>query len=90
MLKFGKTTGWRVGVSNEIESDLNRESSVISKEWCILDKSVLSRQLFSEKEDPGSLVFDFKGRLGGMIHIGDDNWLALVTYMTHVDHLLKH
>jgi hypothetical protein len=87
MLKFGRTTGWTVGVSNEIKSDINHESGVISKEWCILDKSVLPRQVFSEKGDSGSFVFDFKGRLGGMLYGWDENRLAPVTYVTHVDHL---
>jgi hypothetical protein len=89
MLKFGRTTGWTAGVSNEIKSDLQREPGVISKEWCILDKSVIPRKLFSEKGDSGSFVFDFKGRLGGMIHGGDDDRISPMTYVTHVDHLFE-
>ncbi len=89
MLKFGRTSGWTVGVSNEIISDLNREPGVISKEWCILDQSVLSDHLFSKRGDSGSFVFDFKGRLGGMLHGGNEDVIAPMSYITHVDHLFE-
>ena len=92
-MKFGRTTGWTVGVSNEIRSDCHRrDAGTVTTEWCILDRSVIGDRVVSKPGDSGSFVFDFKGRLGGMIHCG--GWvpdkggvLALMSYVTHVDHL---
>jgi hypothetical protein len=66
VMKYGRTTRWTAGVSNEILSDCQRDSGMISKEWCIINLSHANP--FSEKGDSGAVVIDYKGRIGGILH----------------------
>jgi hypothetical protein len=70
VIKYGRTTHWTVGVSNEVLSDCQRENGRISKEWCIIDEDTRRERAFSDRGDSGAIVFDFKGRIAGMIHGG--------------------
>jgi hypothetical protein len=60
---------------------------MISKEWCVL--SSISKP-FSEPGDSGSVIFDLKGRIGGIMSSG----MGLIksvdtTYATPMDWLLN-
>jgi hypothetical protein len=67
VLKYGRTTHWTVGTSNEIKSDVQRSYGVISREWCIIDKHEGGSGPFSKKGDSGSIIFDYRGRILGMV-----------------------
>ncbi|PMD42944.1 hypothetical protein L207DRAFT_563751 [Hyaloscypha variabilis F] len=70
VLKYGRTTHWTVGISNEVLSDCQRENGIISKEWCVIDDNLHRGGRFSDRGDSGAMVFDYHGHLAGMIHGG--------------------
>jgi hypothetical protein len=90
VMKYGRTTHWTAGVSNELWSDCQREPGRITTEWCILDLPSYGR--FSEGGDSGSIVFDYKGRIVGVLHgggapksVGMD-----MTYITPIEWLFEN
>ena len=67
VVKFGRSTHWTAGVSNEIHSCCSYPGfSTISTEWCVIDVNGASR--FSQPGDSGSAVFDYRGRIAGILH----------------------
>lgn len=72
VLKYGRITHWTAGQSNEIMSNCQRTHGVITKEWCIIDKNLGtgSFMVFSDKGDSGAMIFDFSGKIQGMLTSG--------------------
>ena len=68
VIKYGRTSQWTAGVSNEIRSECQREPGMFTREWCILDLS--SQFPFSNRGDSGSIITDYRGRIVGMLHGG--------------------
>ena len=56
-----------MGMANEVKSVRRISPGVTSREWCVVG---LAGQSFSVKGDSGSVVFDLKGRIGGIITAG--------------------
>jgi hypothetical protein len=86
--KRGRSTGVTWGTANEVMS-VTRDSpvAVTSKEWCVL--SSISKP-FSQKGDSGSVVFDLKGRIAGIMSSGMGITDSTdTTYMTPMDWLLS-
>lgn len=92
VVKYGRTTHWTVGVSNEVLSDCQRENGRISKEWCIIDEDTRRAGAFSDRGDSGAIVFDFKGRIAGIIHGGGVPKASgkSMTYATPIEWLFEN
>jgi hypothetical protein len=56
------------GRANEVKSVRRTDPEVISGEWCVV--GLATSQPFSAKADSGSIVFDLKGRIGGIMTVG--------------------
>jgi hypothetical protein len=92
VIKYGRSTKFTVGVSNELVSDCQREPGHITKEWCIIDEGLTREGPFSKEGDPGAIVFDYKGRIAGMIHGGGvpKSSGRSMTYATPIDWLVEN
>jgi hypothetical protein len=86
--KSGRSTGVTWGTANEVKSVTRIFSSeMVSKEWCVL--SSISNP-FSEPGDSGSVIFDLKGRIGGIMSSGVGLTNSVdTTYATPMDWLLS-
>jgi hypothetical protein len=85
--KRGPTTGLTWGRANEVKSVKRTRPGVISREWCVV--GVPSSQPFSAEGDSGSVVFDLKGRIGGIITSGTGFTKTMdTTYVTPMVWLL--
>ena len=86
MLKHGKTSGLTVGFANKPKSVI-RSAGYESQEWCILP---LPYRSFSRASDSGSLVWDSRRRMGGMIIARGGNRVdSDTTYATPMQRLLE-
>jgi hypothetical protein len=86
--KSGRSTGVTWSTANEVMSVTRKSPAAVnSKEWCVL--SSISRP-FSEKGDSGSVIFDLRGRVGGIMSSGTGTTDRLdTTYATPMDWLLS-
>lgn len=62
VLKYGRTTHWTAGISNEIMSDVNRSFGV-AKQWLIIGQ----QYFFSAPGDSGAVVVDYRNRILGIV-----------------------
>jgi hypothetical protein len=86
--KRGRSTGVTWGTANEILSVTGRcPAVVVSKELCVT--SSISKP-FSDKGDSGSVLFDLKGRIVGIMSSGIGlTESSDTTYATSMDWLLS-
>jgi hypothetical protein len=86
--KRGRSTGVTWGTANEVMSVTRTSSAAVnSKEWCILSSISIP---FSRKGDSGSVIFDLKGRIGGIMSSGTGLTHSTdTTYATPMDWLLS-
>ncbi|TCD61326.1 hypothetical protein EIP91_008587 [Steccherinum ochraceum] len=91
VLKNGRTSGLTFGRANRALSFIHRKSLGVSKEWTILpsdDKKHEPRH-FSTKGDSGSVVVDFRGRIGGILHSGCGSEESIdITYVTPISFIM--
>jgi len=89
-MKCGRSTAWTVGISNELQSDCQRDGRVVSTEWCIIDQPG-SNTVFSMKGDSGAAVLDFTGRVAGILHGGGHTKSsgAELTYATPIEWIFE-
>jgi hypothetical protein len=91
VLKHGRTTGWTAGVSNEIQSNIQRETDRITREWCVVD--LPEGMNFGKKGDTGTAVVDYSGRLVGFLHgaaSSDSHGGMGVTYITPIEWVFEN
>jgi hypothetical protein len=86
--KSGRSSGVTWGTANEVMSVTRKTPAAVnSKEWCML--SSISKP-FSEAGDSGSVIFDLRGRIGGIMSSGMGLTDSLdTTYATPMDWLLS-
>src|SRR5947209_1502627 len=85
--KRGPITGLTWGRANEVKLVRRIDPEVTSKEWCVVG---LAGQPFSAKGDSGSILFDLKGRIGGIMTAGAGLTNRVdTTYLTPMDWLLS-
>jgi hypothetical protein len=87
VFKFGRTSGFTAGSLNEIRSDCCFEEE--TTEYCIVNVPSLNN--FSYEGDSGACIFDFEGRIVGMIHSGNGKgqlFGAELTYVTPMQWIL--
>lgn len=90
VVKCGRTTGWTISEVSGIKSDCQRTKGSISTEIFIPDARASAP--FSTGGDSGSMIFDFQGRVVGMIHGGnaiEGSTEKIATYATPIEDLLK-
>jgi len=90
VIKHGRTSGWTGGEVNGLRSDCQRAEGVYSTEICVLN--LRHMMVFSHAGDSGSIVFDFKGRIVGMLHGGNASAGVLSmerTYVTPMEWLVE-
>jgi hypothetical protein len=85
--KSGRSSGVTWGTANEVMSVTRKSPAAVnSKEWCVL--SSISNP-FSEEGDSGSVIFDLRGRIGGIMSSGTGLTDSIdTTYVTPMDWLL--
>lgn len=89
VFKVGRTTGLTAGTFNEIRSDCQRGDKGPTREWCIIDLYSIGR--FARKGDCGSPVFDYQGRLVGILNgVLSDSVGSGVTYMTPIEWVFEN
>ena len=88
MGKRGRSTGVTWGTANEVMSVTRvYPATTNSMEWCVL--SSISQPFF-RRGDSGSVIFDLKGRIAGIMSAGARITDRLdTTYMTPMDWLLS-
>lgn len=88
VLKYGRTTGWTWGISNEIRSCCNLPyedcDAGPSTEWLIIAGKDRRTADFG---DSGAVVIDLSGRVGGLLHSVSE--LQDKAYATPIEWLLK-
>ncbi|CAK7232075.1 hypothetical protein SCUCBS95973_008139 [Sporothrix curviconia] len=104
VLKRGRSTDLTAGVALDVESVVRTsfgDEPMISSKWTIIDirqaKPDPNKQklpLFSETGDSGAIVFDLRGRVGGMITVGTSATQRAIrgydlTYATPFERLYK-
>ena len=86
--KRGPITGVTWGRANEVKSVRRIDPEVTSREWCVV--GLAAGQPFSARGDSGSIVFDLKGRIGGIMTAGAGLTERVdTTYVTPMDWLLS-
>ncbi|KAF5022229.1 hypothetical protein F66182_5744 [Fusarium sp. NRRL 66182] len=95
--KYGPRSGLTIGLANTVKSvlrHLTEGPGVLSDEWCIVGhkKSGHLRECFSIEGDSGACVWDFNGRIGGImtsgVARGSEDGLD-TTYATPIEWLLE-
>jgi hypothetical protein len=85
--KRGRTSGITWGTANEVKSVTRISPALNSKELCVLSSIC---QPFSEEGDSGSIIFDLRGRVVGIMSAGTGLTDRVdTTYVTPIDWLLS-
>jgi hypothetical protein len=88
VVKYGRTTGWTAAELNGLRSD-HREGNIRTLELLAIDLPGSPEWRFAFDGDSGSVVFNYKGQVVGILWGGDSIGSRWGTYITPIAWLFK-